>query len=140
MQILEAFDAMGVAHSAAPLCDADPKTVRRYVQARDLGRHPPAAGGRRWVWVVAGPRGGPGRSGWVAGAVTVWVALCSALAGRKTAAASEPSRAAAMAASTAVSEPVMKACWAAWARIWPPALCVWRAAVSAALREPVAWA
>jgi hypothetical protein len=38
VEILEAFDAMGVAHSAAPLCDADPKTVRRYVQARDLGR------------------------------------------------------------------------------------------------------
>jgi len=43
-----------------------------------------------------------------------------------------------MAASTTVSEPVMKACWAAWARIWPLALCAWRAAVSAALREPVA--
>ena len=38
MEILEAFDATGVAHSAAPLCDVDPKTVRRYVQARDLGR------------------------------------------------------------------------------------------------------
>ena len=38
MEILEAFDATGVAHSAAPLCDADPKTVRRYAQARDLGR------------------------------------------------------------------------------------------------------
>jgi hypothetical protein len=38
MEILEAFDATGVAHSAAPLCDADPKTVRRYARARDLGR------------------------------------------------------------------------------------------------------
>ncbi|MGH3124292.1 MAG: IS21 family transposase [Streptosporangiaceae bacterium] len=38
MEILEAFDATGVAHSAAPLCNADPKTVRRYAQARDLGR------------------------------------------------------------------------------------------------------
>ncbi len=38
MEILEAFDATGVAHSAAPLCDADPKTVRRYALARDLGR------------------------------------------------------------------------------------------------------
>jgi hypothetical protein len=32
-EILEAFDATGVAHSAAPLCSADPKTVRRYAQA-----------------------------------------------------------------------------------------------------------
>jgi len=38
MEIFEAFDATGVAHSAAPLCNADPKTVRRYAQARDLGR------------------------------------------------------------------------------------------------------
>ena len=38
MEILEAYDATGVPHSAAALCDADPKTVRRYVQARDLGR------------------------------------------------------------------------------------------------------
>lgn len=37
MKILEAFDATGVAHSATPLCNADPKTVRRYAQARDLG-------------------------------------------------------------------------------------------------------
>src|SRR6266700_3282635 len=42
MEILEAFDATGVAHSAAPLCKADPKTVRRYALARDLGR--PAGG------------------------------------------------------------------------------------------------
>jgi transposase len=38
MEILEAYDATGVAHSAASLCEADPKTVRRYAQARDLGR------------------------------------------------------------------------------------------------------
>jgi transposase len=38
MEILEAFDVTGVAHSAASLCEADPKTVRRYAQARDLGR------------------------------------------------------------------------------------------------------
>ena len=38
MEILEALDATGVAHSAAPLCKADPKTVRRYARARDLGR------------------------------------------------------------------------------------------------------
>ena len=37
MEILEAFDATGVAHSAAPLCMADAKTVRRYARARDLG-------------------------------------------------------------------------------------------------------
>jgi transposase len=38
MEILEAYDATGVAHSAASLCDADPRTVLRYAQARDLGR------------------------------------------------------------------------------------------------------
>jgi len=38
MEILEAYDATGVAHSAASLCGADPKTVRRYAQARDAGR------------------------------------------------------------------------------------------------------
>jgi hypothetical protein len=37
MEILEAYDATGVAHSAASLCEVDPKTVRRYAQARDLG-------------------------------------------------------------------------------------------------------
>src|SRR5216683_5445393 len=42
MEILEAFDATGGAHSAAQLAGADPKTVRRYAQARDLGR--PVAG------------------------------------------------------------------------------------------------
>ena len=43
MEILEAFDATGVAHSAVPLCNADPKTVRRYVQDRDRGRPVTAA-------------------------------------------------------------------------------------------------
>ena len=38
MEIFEAYDATGVAHSAASLCDADPKTVRRYARARDLGK------------------------------------------------------------------------------------------------------
>jgi transposase len=38
MEILEAFDATGCAHSAAVLAGVDPKTVRRYVDARDKGR------------------------------------------------------------------------------------------------------
>jgi transposase len=38
MEILEAFDATGCAHSAAELAGVDPKTVRRYVDARDAGR------------------------------------------------------------------------------------------------------
>lgn len=38
MEILEAFDATGSAHSAAQLAGVDPKTVRRYVRARDAGR------------------------------------------------------------------------------------------------------
>ena len=37
MEILEAFDATGCAHSAAPLAGVDPKTVRRYVEAREAG-------------------------------------------------------------------------------------------------------
>lgn len=37
MEILEAFDATGCAHSAAALAGVDPKTVRRYVAARDAG-------------------------------------------------------------------------------------------------------
>ena len=32
MEILEAFDATGCAHSAAALAGVDPKTVRRYVE------------------------------------------------------------------------------------------------------------
>ena len=47
MEILEAFDATGCAHSAAQLAGVDPKTVRRYVAKRDAG-----AAGRR-----AGARG-----------------------------------------------------------------------------------
>lgn len=38
MEVLEAFDATGVAHSAAQLAGVDPKTVRRLVAARDAGR------------------------------------------------------------------------------------------------------
>jgi hypothetical protein len=42
MEILEAFDATGCAHSAAGIVGVDPKTVRRYVEARDEGQ--PVAG------------------------------------------------------------------------------------------------
>ena len=45
MEILEAFDATGCAHSAAGIAGVDPKTVRRYVRARDEGR--PATGPAR---------------------------------------------------------------------------------------------
>jgi transposase len=45
MNILEAFDLTGCAHSAARLTGCDPKTVRRWVRARDRGL----------------PVGGPGR-------------------------------------------------------------------------------
>jgi hypothetical protein len=45
MNILEAFDLTGCAHSAARLAGCDPKTVRHWVAARDLGL----------------PVGGPGR-------------------------------------------------------------------------------
>lgn len=38
MEILEAFDATGCAHSAARLAGVDPKTVRSYVASRDAGR------------------------------------------------------------------------------------------------------
>jgi exopolysaccharide biosynthesis WecB/TagA/CpsF family protein len=38
MGILEAYGATGCAHSAAALAGADPKTVRRYVAARNAGR------------------------------------------------------------------------------------------------------
>src|SRR5690606_12490065 len=38
MEILEAFDATGCAHSAAGIAGVDPKTVRRSVQAREAGR------------------------------------------------------------------------------------------------------
>ena len=38
MEIFEAFDATGCAHSAAQIVGVDPKTVRRYVAARDAGR------------------------------------------------------------------------------------------------------
>jgi transposase len=46
MEILEAFDVTGSAHSAARLAGVDPKTVRAYVAARDAGR-PVTGPGRR---------------------------------------------------------------------------------------------
>ncbi|MFD5660826.1 IS21 family transposase, partial [Streptomyces hirsutus] len=38
MEIFEALDATGCAHSAAQLAGVDPKTVRRYARMRDMGR------------------------------------------------------------------------------------------------------
>ena len=46
MEILEAFDATGSAHSAAGLAGVDAKTVRRYVAARDVGGAGDGAGRR----------------------------------------------------------------------------------------------
>ena len=40
MEILEAYDLTGSAHSAAQLVGVDAKTVRRYVAARDSGADP----------------------------------------------------------------------------------------------------
>ena len=37
MEILEAFEKTRCAHSAAALAGVDPKTVRRYVAAREAG-------------------------------------------------------------------------------------------------------
>ncbi|MGH3791633.1 MAG: IS21 family transposase, partial [Pseudonocardiaceae bacterium] len=37
MEILEAFDLTGCAHSAAQLVGCDPKTVRHWVDLRDRG-------------------------------------------------------------------------------------------------------
>ena len=42
MEILEAFDLTRCAHSAADLAACDPKTVARYVGARDIGGDPHA--------------------------------------------------------------------------------------------------
>ena len=42
MEILEAYDSTGCAHSAAELFGCDPKTIRRYVALRE------AAAGIRW--------------------------------------------------------------------------------------------
>jgi transposase len=42
MEILEAFDLTRCAHSAADLAACDPKTVARYVLARDIGADPHA--------------------------------------------------------------------------------------------------
>ncbi|MBV9312176.1 MAG: IS21 family transposase, partial [Pseudonocardia sp.] len=46
MEILEAYDLTGCAHSAAELVGCDPKTVRRCVQRRDRGV-PVSGPGRR---------------------------------------------------------------------------------------------
>ncbi|MEV8063975.1 hypothetical protein AB0P37_48225 [Streptomyces antimycoticus] len=43
MEIFEALDATGCAHSAAALAGVDPKTVRRYARMRDTGRPVDAA-------------------------------------------------------------------------------------------------
>jgi transposase len=43
MEILEAYDATGCAHSAAQLVGCDPKTVRRYAALREAGGGDPAA-------------------------------------------------------------------------------------------------
>ena len=40
MEILEAYDLTKTVWSAAELTGHDPKTVKRYVQARDSGRNP----------------------------------------------------------------------------------------------------
>lgn len=52
MEILEAFDATGSAHSAGQLAGVDAKTVRRYVTARDAGR--PVTGAARRPRLVDG--------------------------------------------------------------------------------------
>ena len=43
MEILEAYDTTGCAHSAAHLVGCDPKTVRRYVALREAGGGDPLA-------------------------------------------------------------------------------------------------
>src|SRR5215470_9577653 len=43
MEILEAYDTTGCAHSAAQLAGCDPKTVRRYVALREAGGGDPLA-------------------------------------------------------------------------------------------------
>ena len=43
MEILEAFDLTGCAHSAAQLAGTDRKTVARYVALRDGGADPAGA-------------------------------------------------------------------------------------------------
>ena len=49
MEILEAFDLTGCAHSAARLAGADPHTVARYVAIRDAGGSPFARAARRSI-------------------------------------------------------------------------------------------
>jgi len=46
MEILEAFDLIGCAHSAGRLVGCDPKTVRHWVELHDRG-FPVAGAGRR---------------------------------------------------------------------------------------------
>src|SRR5690242_19679005 len=43
MEILEAYDTTGCAHSAAQLVGCDPKTVRRYAALREAGGGDPVA-------------------------------------------------------------------------------------------------
>lgn len=50
MEILDAYGATGSAHSAAQLAGVDPKTVRRYAEARDQGR--PVTGVSRRPWMI----------------------------------------------------------------------------------------
>ena len=47
IEILEAYDATGCAHSAAKLAGCDPKTVQRYVALREAG------GGDPLAWAAA---------------------------------------------------------------------------------------
>jgi hypothetical protein len=47
MEILEAYDLTGCAHSAAQLAGTDRKTVARYVALREAGSDPLAAQRRR---------------------------------------------------------------------------------------------
>jgi hypothetical protein len=50
MEILEAYDLTGCAHSAAGLVGCDPKTVRRHVERRDRGLA--VTGPGRWVRLI----------------------------------------------------------------------------------------
>ena len=50
MEVLEAYDTTGNAHSAAQLAGVDPKTVRRYAAARDAGMS--LTGPSRWPRII----------------------------------------------------------------------------------------
>lgn len=56
MEILEAFDTTGSAHSAAELAGVDPKTVRRYAAQRDAGRPVTGPGRRERITDPFGPK------------------------------------------------------------------------------------